>query len=63
LLSSSVHLHEELGMLVPLYQEGRNATTLELIHAELDEQAFAESWERGRKLTLDEALALALGEP
>jgi hypothetical protein len=28
----------------------------------LDEQAFAESWERGRKLTLDQAVAFALDE-
>lgn len=59
-LSSSVHLHEELGMLVPLYQEERNEETLHILHEQLDEAAFAEAWEQGKKLTLDEAVALAL---
>ncbi|MGH3136333.1 MAG: ATP-binding protein [Gaiellaceae bacterium] len=62
LLSSSLHLHDERGMHVPLYQEERNEATLELIRATLDEAAFAEAWERGTKLTLDEAVTLALGE-
>ena len=61
-LSSSVHLHEELGMLVPLYQEERNEETLHILHEQLDEAAFAEAWEQGKKLTLDEAVALALGD-
>jgi predicted ATPase/class 3 adenylate cyclase len=61
LLSSSLHLHAELGMEVPLYQEKRNEATLELIEAGVDEQALAEVWEQGKKLTLDEAVALALG--
>ena len=60
LLSSSVHLHEEFGMLVPLYQEKRNEETLHILHEQLDEAAFDEAWEQGKKLTLDEAVALAL---
>jgi predicted ATPase/class 3 adenylate cyclase len=60
LLSSSVHLHEELGMLVPLYQEKRNEETLHILHAQLDDTAFDKAWEQGRALTLDEAVALAL---
>jgi predicted ATPase len=63
LLSSSVCLHEELGLQVPLFQERRNDETLALIHGKLDEAAFAEVWERGKGRTLDEAVALALGEP
>ena len=62
LLSSSLHLHEERGMHVPLYQEGRNEVTLEAIRGGLDAAAFAEAEERGKGLTLDEAVALALGE-
>ena len=62
LLSSSVHSHEERNMRVPLYQEQRNEATLELIRATLDEATFAGGWERGKHLTLDEAVALALGE-
>ena len=62
LLSSSLHLHEETGMRVPLYQEERNAATLVLIRSQLDEAAFAEAWKAGEKLSLDEAVALALRE-
>ena len=32
------------------------------MRAQLDEEAFAEAWEAGAKLSLDEAVALALGE-
>jgi hypothetical protein len=32
------------------------------VRAQLDEEAFAEAWEAGTKLSLDEAIALALGE-
>ena len=60
LLSSSVHLHEELGMLVPLYQEKRNEETLHILHAQLDDTAFEKAWEEGRKFKVDEAVALAL---
>jgi predicted ATPase len=62
LLSSSVHLHEELGMLVPLWQEKRNEETLQILHEQLDEAAFSEAWEQGKKLPLDAAVALALGD-
>jgi predicted ATPase/class 3 adenylate cyclase len=61
LLSSSLHLHEEAGMSVPLYQEERNANTLALIRGQLDEAAFEEAWEHGAKMSFDEAIALALG--
>jgi len=37
-----------------------NEQTLSAIHARLDESAFAEAWEQGRALTIDEAVALAL---
>jgi tetratricopeptide (TPR) repeat protein len=60
LVSSSLHLHEERGMQVPLFMEKRNAETLELIHAGVDDASLAEAWEQGKRLTLDEAVALAL---
>jgi predicted ATPase/class 3 adenylate cyclase len=60
LLSSSVHLHEELGMLVPLYQEKRNEETLHILHAQLNDTAFDKAWGQGRAMTLDEAVALAI---
>jgi predicted ATPase/class 3 adenylate cyclase len=62
LLSSSLHLHEQRGMQVPLYQEERNDGTLELIRDGLDDAVLAEAWEQGARLTLDEAVALALNE-
>jgi predicted ATPase/class 3 adenylate cyclase len=62
LLSSSLHLHEERDILVPLYQEKRNEATLELIQSGLDEATLASAWEQGEQLMLDEAVALALGE-
>jgi tetratricopeptide (TPR) repeat protein len=37
-----------------------NEQTLDAIRARLDEPAFAEAWEQGRTLTIDEAFALAL---
>ncbi len=37
-----------------------NEETLSAIHARLDESAFAEAWEQGRALTIDEAVALVL---
>ncbi|MDP9491126.1 MAG: hypothetical protein M3P42_02825, partial [Actinomycetota bacterium] len=37
-----------------------NEETLSAIRARLDESAFAEAWEQGRALTIDEAAALAL---
>jgi tetratricopeptide (TPR) repeat protein len=60
LLSSSLHLHEARGMQVPLFMERRNESALELAQAGLDESDFAAAWEEGEKLTLDEAVALAL---
>jgi tetratricopeptide (TPR) repeat protein len=62
LLSSSLHLHEEAGMSVPLYQEERNTDTLALIRGQLNEAAFEEAWERGAEMSFDEAIALALAE-
>jgi len=47
---------------VPLYQEERNDATLALIRETCDDTTIAEAWERGKRLTLDEAVALALGE-
>ena len=60
LLSASLALHEEAGLVVPLYQRRRNEKTLEVLHEQLHEASFAEAWEQGTHLTLDEAVALAL---
>jgi hypothetical protein len=37
-----------------------NETTLAAIRAQLDDAAIAEAWEQGRKLTVGEAVTLAL---
>ncbi len=37
-----------------------NERTLTAIRAQLDEAAFAEAWEQGRALAVDEAVTLAL---
>ena len=60
LLSSSLHLHEEYGIVVPRYQEERNAKTLALVQAALDEQTQATMWDEGSSMSLDDAVALAL---
>jgi predicted ATPase/class 3 adenylate cyclase len=59
LLSCSETLREEFGT-ERSWVASRNEATLALIRSQLDEAAFAEAWERGRTLTADEAVALAL---
>jgi predicted ATPase/class 3 adenylate cyclase len=58
--SSSEALCEEIGFGLhgwdPEFVEG----TLTSIRAQLDEAAFTEAWEKGRRLTADDAAALAL---
>jgi predicted ATPase/DNA-binding SARP family transcriptional activator len=58
-LSSSTALLEEIGARPPWYAR-ISEKALAVIHAQLDEAAFAEAWEQGRALTADEAVALAL---
>jgi predicted ATPase/class 3 adenylate cyclase len=60
LLAASLALHEAIGMPVALYQAQRNEATLERIRAGLADDAFADAWREGERLTLDEAIALAL---
>jgi tetratricopeptide (TPR) repeat protein len=61
LLSASLALQEDLGMVVPLYQRRRNEEILVLLHEQLDDVSFVVAWEEGAKLSLDEAVTLALG--
>lgn len=44
------------------FLERENERTLARIHAQLDEGAFAQAWDEGTRMTLDEAVALSLGE-
>jgi predicted ATPase len=59
LLSRSAELGEEIGGGPAWWVENRDKT-LAAIHAQLDDATFAEAWERGRKLSVDEATTLAL---
>jgi predicted ATPase/class 3 adenylate cyclase len=58
LLSSSVAQFEEIGSSLA-YVVRRNETTLSTIRLQIDEAAFADAWEQGRALTVEEAVALA----
>ena len=60
LLSSSRALTEKLGAGAFWWAGRRNEQTLATIRTQLDEAAAAEAWERGRALTVDEAVSLAL---
>jgi hypothetical protein len=58
-LSTSDVVREEIGASPP-WLVGMNDETRATIRSRLDEAGFAEAWEQGRKLTTDEAVALAL---
>jgi predicted ATPase len=60
LLASSKALTEQVGANVPFWAGDRNEKTLASIRTQLAEAALAEAWEEGRKLTVDEAVVLAL---
>ena len=60
LLSAAASLHEERGATPRMYMTDVNEGTLAMIHGQLDQAAFAEAWEQGRSLSLDDAIALAL---
>jgi tetratricopeptide (TPR) repeat protein len=59
-VSSSEALTEQLGAETPWWAARRNAETLTLVRTALDEAAVDEALKAGRRLTLDEAVALAL---
>jgi predicted ATPase/class 3 adenylate cyclase len=60
LLASSESLMQQVGASVPFWAGERNEKTLASIRTQLDESSFAEAWEEGRKLTVDEVFALAV---
>ena len=61
LLSCAEALHEELGA-SRSWVARMNDETLSSIRAQLDDTTFAEVWEQGQKLTVDDAVALAIDE-
>ena len=60
LLARSEALAEELGVADPWWNTRRNEATLAALRRHLEVEAFERAWDEGRKLTLDEAVALAL---
>ena len=61
-LASADALLEEIGAR-PSWLAKMNDETRTTIHTQLAETAFADAWEQGTALTLDDALALALATP
>ena len=59
LLGAAASLGEEVGV-GEAWVAGDREEALGLVRAQLDEAAFSEAWEDGARLTLDEAIELAL---
>jgi non-specific serine/threonine protein kinase len=62
LLAASAALIEEVGARPRAWAVEQNEQTGNILRTELGDAAFAEASEEGRKRTLDEAVALALGD-
>jgi tetratricopeptide (TPR) repeat protein len=60
LLSRSAALREQIGSTSTPTVAKRNEETLAAIRGGLSEDELAQTWERGRVLTIDEAIALSL---
>jgi tetratricopeptide (TPR) repeat protein len=60
LLSKAAALHMEMDLPPEPWLAANDQQTLDGIHAKLDDAAFAEAWAQGERLTLDEAIELAL---
>ena len=60
LLAGLEVLYEETGAGVLAWVAELNEATLVLIRSRLSDEAVADAFERGRRLTVDEAVALAL---
>jgi predicted ATPase len=60
IISATRTLNDEIGLAEPGYTTDLNEGTIAIIHAGLDESAFEEASEQGAKMTLDDAVALAL---
>jgi predicted ATPase len=62
LLAASAALYEEIGARPRPWTVEQNEQTRSILRTQLGEAALAEASEQGRKLTVDEAVALAIGE-
>ena len=62
LLACCHALYDDAALRIPVYQQKEDEQTLARLRQQLDDTAFAEAWKAGTKLSLDEAVALALGD-
>ena len=60
ILSAAEALREEIGMSWSYWVVEMNDATLREVHAAVADAAFREAWERGRRLSADDAVGLAL---
>jgi predicted ATPase/class 3 adenylate cyclase len=60
LLSRATALRDEIGYTLESWMTLETEEALAAVRAQLDDSAFDEAWEAGAKLSLDEAIALAL---
>jgi non-specific serine/threonine protein kinase len=60
MLARATALRDEIGFTLESWMTVETDEALAAVHAQLDDTAFAEAWEQGRALTIDEAVALAL---
>lgn len=61
LVARSIAAYDELGTPVPTYQRPRNEQTMSLLRTQLEPRVLEEALEAGRRLSVDEAVELALG--
>jgi predicted ATPase len=59
LISRAELIREEMGATFESWVDDERDETLATIRAQLDEATFAEAWEAGRKLTVEQAIAMA----
>ena len=62
LLASAEACFDEIGRFVDAWIVAMNDLTRERVHSQLDNAAFNEAWELGARLSLDQAVTLALGK-
>jgi non-specific serine/threonine protein kinase len=61
-LSTALSRFDELGATVPFWVARRNERTLAAVRGQLGDSAFAAAWEEGTRMSLDDAIELALAE-
>jgi hypothetical protein len=62
LIARAVAVFHEIGLSLETWMTREVEDATAAVRAQLDDDSFDAAWEEGAKLTLDEAVALALGE-